>query len=156
GILRRPRLRERRRPVSSRQLHAWCRRAQRPLSRSPLRVDQGTSLPLRPLIRQELGHRMRALPKTKDTPLVRTDFSDDAAWTALCASVERPVGEFRAYVTPVDDRAFDRSTVKQVTEAASGCGHLFTLVADERALRDPEHPILVIDLSEEPGRTFRV
>jgi hypothetical protein len=108
-----------------------------------------------PIDKKEAG-RMTSFPKTKDTPLVRTDFSDEAAWTALCAAVEQSVGDFRAYVTPIDDRAFDRATVQQVIEAASGCGHPLTLVADERAVRDSEHPILVIDLAGEPGRTFRV
>jgi hypothetical protein len=29
-------------------------------------------------------------------------------------------------------------------------------VADQMALTNPEHPILVVDLQDEPGRTFRV
>jgi hypothetical protein len=44
----------------------------------------------------------------------------------------------------------------EVTELASAVGHTFVFVADGAAVSEPEHPILVLDLAEEPGRTFRV
>ena len=35
-------------------------------------------------------------------------------------------------------------------------GHSILLVADHRALSDPEHPVLVVDVTTSPVRTFRV
>jgi hypothetical protein len=32
----------------------------------------------------------------------------------------------------------------------------FVFLVDAEAVRDPEHAVLVVDLLEEPGRTFRV
>jgi hypothetical protein len=37
-----------------------------------------------------------------------------------------------------------------------GSEHSFVFLVDQIALTHPEHPILVVDLSDEPGRTFRV
>jgi hypothetical protein len=35
-------------------------------------------------------------------------------------------------------------------------GHSFVFVVDALTVQHPEHPVLVIDLFAEPGRTFRV
>ena len=55
---------------------------------------------------------MKQLPYTLNTPVLRTDFSDDAAWKAVYAAIEAPAddgfgGEFQAGVTPIDDRSFE-------------------------------------------------
>jgi hypothetical protein len=55
---------------------------------------------------------MKALPRTRNSPLLRTDFADDSVWDALVAAVGEPVGEFRAYVTPVSDPAFDGTSIE--------------------------------------------
>jgi hypothetical protein len=41
-------------------------------------------------------------------------------------------------------------------ELGSDAGLHFILVADRLALTSPEHPVLVVDVAREPGRTFRV
>jgi hypothetical protein len=99
---------------------------------------------------------MKAIPQTEQSLLLRTDFSDDAAWTALCSAMQQEVGEFRAYVTTLNDPAFDGATAEQITALASEAGHTFVFVADRVALTHPEHAVLVVDLADEPGRTFRV
>lgn len=97
------------------------------------------------------------LPETDDALVLRTDFSDDAAWESLCAAVRAPVGEFRAYVTCVSDRAYDGLTVERLLALAPpGGGRTFAFVADRLALTHPERPLLVVDLAAERGRTFRV
>jgi hypothetical protein len=98
----------------------------------------------------------RQIPQAKHSLLLRTDFSDDSAWASLCEAIQEPVGEFRAYVTPISDPAFDGASIEDVRRLASGAGHSFVFIADTVALTDPEHPVLVFDLAEEPGRTFRV
>jgi hypothetical protein len=96
------------------------------------------------------------IPKTENALLLRTDFSDDAAWGALCVAIQEPVDEFRAYVSPVSDTAFDGAAVEEILCLAAEADHPFVFVADRVALTDPEHPVLVLDVWHEPGRTFRV
>jgi hypothetical protein len=100
---------------------------------------------------------MRALPSSDNALVVRTDFSDDAAWARVCREMEAPVGEFRAYLSFLSDPAFVGLTVDGLTVLAQrGPYRTFLFVVDRVALTDPEHPILVLDLADEPGRTFRV
>ena len=100
---------------------------------------------------------MKPLPQTENSLVLRTDFSDDAAWESICVAIQQPVGEFRAYVDCVSDPAFENITVEQLVALASQSPYRsFLLVVDQMTLAHPESPILVIDLYEEPGRTFRV
>ena len=99
---------------------------------------------------------MKTLPKTENSPLLRTDFADESAWAALVAAVGKPIGEFRAYVTPVSDPAFDGASIEYLLEVASEAELSFLLVADRHALTSREQPVLVLDVTGEPGRTFRV
>jgi hypothetical protein len=113
---------------------------------------------------------MRDLPPTENALVLRTDFSDDGAWDRICAAVQEEVGEFRAYVTCVSDREYEGLTTERlmslepykdlkpydVSERDSGQFRTFFFMVDRIALTHPERPILVIDLFEEPGRTFRV
>ena len=92
----------------------------------------------------------------EDSLLIRTDYQDDAAWEALWAAVQKPVGEFRAYVAAVSDRAYDGADIDAVTRLASETNRSFVFVADRIALSDPDAALLVVDLLHEPGRTFRV
>ena len=100
---------------------------------------------------------MKKLPKTKDTLALRVDFSDDAAWKSLCIAIKDPVGEFRAYVAFVSDPAFRDMSVQQLLALNTQSEfRIFMFVVDHKALSNPEHPVLVLDLATEPGRTLRV
>ncbi|MEX0641431.1 MAG: hypothetical protein WD468_01955 [Pirellulales bacterium] len=103
---------------------------------------------------------MKKLPKSDNSLLLRTDFSDDAAWTALCEAVQVPSEEgFQARVDCVSDSAYDGLTVEQlVALAPKGGDHnqTFAFVVDRVALTNPEQPVLVVDLYDQPGSTFRV
>jgi hypothetical protein len=99
------------------------------------------------------------LPDTGESLVIRTDYSDDAAWDAVRAAMRArtPVDGFRANVAFVSDPSFDGLDVEQII------AHLppdrrdsFVFVVDAATLRDPEHPVLVVDLYEHRGRTFRV
>jgi len=105
--------------------------------------------------------RMKQLPNLEDSLLLRADFSDDAAWKSLCETVQRPNEDgFRAYVECISDPAFDGLSPAQLVELApqgEQCGkHTFAFVADRTTFASPERPVLVVDLYDEPGRTFRV
>jgi hypothetical protein len=100
---------------------------------------------------------VRALPQSNNALVVRTDFSGDAVWSRLRSAIETPVGEFRAYVTFVDDRQYDSLTIEQLLELVrTGSNHMFIFLVDRETVTRPEHPILVVDLFDQSGRSFRV
>lgn len=100
---------------------------------------------------------MKLLPQTENSLVLRADFSDDAAWKSLCDAIQQPVGEFRAYVDCISDPAFENITVEQLVAVAKQSPYRsFVFVVDHMALTHRESPVLVVDLVDEPGRTFRV
>lgn len=102
---------------------------------------------------------MKKWPETENPVLLRTDFSDDAAWASLSKAAQAPSEEgFQANVDGISDRSFDGLTVEQLVHVArSGASrHPFAFIADRHTFTDPERPVLVVDLSDTPGRTFRV
>ena len=100
---------------------------------------------------------MKELPKSQNSLVLRTDFSDDSAWDSICKAIREPVGEFRAYVECISDPAYEGLTVERLTALApNGSAHTFVFIVDSAALVHPERAILVVDLWAEPGRTFRV
>jgi hypothetical protein len=91
--------------------------------------------------------------------VLRTDFSDNEAWSDLCVEIQAPEPEngFAAYVDCVSDPSYDGASAARLVELAQGDdSRTFLFVVDEVAIRDPEHPVLVVDLYDEVGRTFRV
>ncbi|MBA4017761.1 MAG: hypothetical protein C0483_11355 [Pirellula sp.] len=90
--------------------------------------------------------------------MLRTEFSGDAAWDALCDAVKLPSDEgFQTHVDCISDLTYEGLTVEQlVTLAPKGGDHTFAFVVDRVTLNNPDRPILVVDLYDEPGRTFRV
>jgi hypothetical protein len=101
---------------------------------------------------------VKTLPKTENALLLRTDFSDEAQWAALCEAVEAPSKEgFQANVECISDPAYDGLTVGElVALAPRGGDRSFAFIVDRVTLTGPERPVLVVDLYDEPGRTFRV
>jgi hypothetical protein len=109
---------------------------------------------------------MKNIPKTEHPLVLRTDFSDDSAWKSICEAIQEPVGEFRAYVDCLSDPEYDGLTVDQLTASLVPLltaerkpfeyQLAFLFIVDRTALTHPDHPILVVDLCDEHGRTFRV
>jgi len=112
----------------------------------------------------EVEQRLKSeelLPLTDDTPVVRTDFEDDAAWNAVCNIIRQPVNDhgedFFAYVEFVESPNFRNRTEKEVLAMVPReFPHSFLFIVDKTAIEGPEFPILVMDLFDKPGRTFRV
>jgi len=100
------------------------------------------------------------LPQPDDlTSLVlRTDFSDDRAWEAVQTTINASSEYLSA--TYVSDPAYTGADVQALVDAnsiADDDDKLFYLfLADEVTMADAEHPLLAVDLADEPGRTFRV
>lgn len=101
---------------------------------------------------------MKELPKTDNALLLRTDFSDDAAWASLCEAVQQPSEEgFKALVDCMSDPAYDSLTVEQLVAMCPASGdRRFAFIADRATFANAERAVLVVDLDDEPGRTFRV
>jgi hypothetical protein len=112
------------------------------------------------LVRAEKIAGMATLPRRDDlTSLVlRTDFSDDTAWTELKAAIDSFDEHRRA--TFVSNPAFSGIAVQALIDAgAAGAGDdkpTYLFVADTITMTDDEHPLLAVDLYDEPGRAFRV
>jgi len=101
---------------------------------------------------------MLGLPETDKRLVIRTDYSSQGAWKELCRRIEATNNDgFRAYVAYYDDPVLaNRGVVELVELAKSGPFRTFFFVVDTEAITHPEHPVLVVDVSDEPGRTFRV
>jgi hypothetical protein len=100
---------------------------------------------------------MKNIPETDNALVLRTDFSDEKAWDSICAEIRKPVGEFQAYIDFVSDLSFNGIDAQRLLSLVSkNSKHLFVFIVDQIALSHPDHPILVMDLHREPGRTFRV
>jgi hypothetical protein len=100
---------------------------------------------------------MPAIPASQDTPLIRTDFSDERAWrdVARAAVAESDEG-FRAHLSLCDDRVFEGAKPDLLTQSpADPMRHACLFVADAVTMTNDEHPLLCVDLLS-PGRSFRV
>ncbi|MEU8898690.1 hypothetical protein [Nocardia sp. NPDC048505] len=95
----------------------------------------------------------RSLPEGESL-LVRTDFTDDAAWAQTLAAVLGSYDEDTASeLTPVDDVVFDGLTVDDLGELSEDRTYVF--LADGVTMTDPEHPLLVVDTSDAEVRGGR-
>jgi hypothetical protein len=101
-----------------------------------------------------------SLPQPDDlTSLVlRTDFSNDAAWEVLQAAIDG-AHEYRQ-ATYASDSRYAGVTVQALVDADAAASEAekltYIFLADAEAMADPEHALLAVDLYDEPGRTFRV
>lgn len=91
--------------------------------------------------------------------VIRTDFSDDAAWEHVCKLIQEPQTQdnFQAYVECISDKACVGLTPEKVASVLPRGSHrTFAFLVDTVAIQNREHPVLVVDLAEDPGRSFRV
>ncbi|HSL31506.1 MAG TPA: hypothetical protein VK900_20050 [Anaerolineales bacterium] len=101
---------------------------------------------------------MKQLPQTQNPLVLRTDFSNQAAWETIRASIQKPVGifRFRANVEFLDDREYAGLTKDELLELVpKNYNHSFIAIVDRTAISHPEHPLLIVDLFEGSGNEFR-
>ena len=106
------------------------------------------------------------------TPLLRTDFTDAAAWELIVAAVTAPVdfgseasedddglgeeGDYAPNITPIADPAFEGVTGEALGAAWTRDEVGYMLLADQASMTDgTDLTIVYVDLYDEPGRTFR-
>ncbi len=98
------------------------------------------------------------LPDYDYSLVIRTDFSDDAGWQTICRLVKAPQPPygFQAAVECIDAsecEGLTPETIRSVLPPAYQTSVVF--LVDARTVAQPDHPVLVVDLSE-GVRTFRV
>lgn len=101
---------------------------------------------------------MKQLPETENPLVIRTDFSNQEVWESICAAINRPVGDpdFLAYVEFLSDENYKDVDKPQLLKLFPGdYEHSFFIVVDQTAVSKAGNPLLVVDLSDEPGREFR-
>ena len=103
---------------------------------------------------------MKPLPETDDSSLVlRTAFSDDTTWSDVRSAIVTPVGDLDLLplVEFVDDRQYDGLSIEGLLKLVpDGSAHTLVFLVDHETLTHPDHPVLVVDLFEQSGRSFRV
>jgi hypothetical protein len=91
-----------------------------------------------------------------DAVVIRTDFSDPAAWESVRKTISTPVDGFRAYVQFVDEREHDGLTGDRLRAVlVNRSPHLYAIVADRMTMAHPEHPLRVLELKSADSRAFR-
>ena len=81
---------------------------------------------------------MKPIPETENALILRTDFSNHAAWETICTMIRKPVGifRFRANVQFLDDMECADITKDQLLELIPrDYGHSFIVVVDRTASR---------------------
>src|ERR1700693_1305337 len=103
---------------------------------------------------------MKQLPKTAHPLVIRTDFENQQAWKAVCELIRAPVRDghdaFYAYVGFLEDRDYRHFTKEELLPSVPhDYDHSFLFVVDRAAIANPDFAILVVDLYESRGRSFR-
>lgn len=98
------------------------------------------------------------LPNTKKPLVILTTEVENSKWDHLKQAISKTYAfGFRAFVDfsenkefagilPEDFQGFKEKAYK----------HSFVFLVDEETMTNPEHPIICVDLYEEPGKNFRV
>jgi hypothetical protein len=90
------------------------------------------------------------LPESDFSPLLRTDFTDDEAWQALLEEIGSD------WLTVAADPSHQGLSVSElVALVPDGSRYPVLAVADAVTFSAAERSLLLIDVYEEPGRTFR-
>lgn len=101
---------------------------------------------------------MERLRVTENPLVIRTDFSDENKWKIVSEMIKKPVGpgNFVAYVDFLNDLNYENIQPKElIRKIKENYTHSFVALVDKECIQHSEYPILIIDLIEEPGRTFR-
>ncbi len=106
---------------------------------------------------------MKKIPiKTQSAIVIRTDFSDEPVWKKVRDATRKPVRAPGADMDWVADVEFvDSPEYKGLTRdkllkliPEEYC-QFFIFIVDSMTISQPDHPVLVVDLLEKPGREFR-
>jgi hypothetical protein len=104
--------------------------------------------------------KMKQLPKTTNSVVIRADFENQQAWEAICELLRAPVHEgsetFYACVEFLEDTDYRNLTKEELLAIVPrDYNHSFLFVVDKAAITNPDFAILAVDLVESRGRSFR-
>jgi len=99
-----------------------------------------------------------SLPDSKNVLVIRTDFSSDYKWKSICEMISESGNEFgfKPYVEYVNNSKFEELKTEKFFKNIKYYKHLFIFIVDRLTLSHAEHPIICIDLFDNPGDSFRV
>jgi hypothetical protein len=104
------------------------------------------------------GGQMDELNHDDATPVIRTDFTDEEAWKKIKRDIAAVSSAgFSANVRFIDEGQNSELTGQELTQRVSGLnkyGCIF--IADATAMSTSEHHVLVFDVTNPTGKTFRV
>jgi hypothetical protein len=100
------------------------------------------------------------LSSTENPAVIRTDFYNQEAWDTICGLIRAPVHDrdntFYAHVDLVEDVQYRNQPVGELLRVLPhDYKHSFLFVVDCDTLSRADFPLLVVDLLELRGRTFR-
>jgi hypothetical protein len=95
-------------------------------------------------------------PEDLTSLVLRTDFSNDGAWRGVQMAID--ASDDTPCATYVSDPVYAKMDIQALVEvdAAADAKVYYLFLADAVTMADEEHPLLAVDLADEPGRTFRV
>ena len=68
----------------------------------------------------------------------------------------RPIDEFRTPLHIINDHDYANASCEQILSLLQpNSDHSFLFIADKICIQHPDHPLLVVDLYSERGKTFR-
>ncbi|GAB18408.1 hypothetical protein GOEFS_054_00210 [Gordonia effusa NBRC 100432] len=91
--------------------------------------------------------------------LIRTDYTDDVAWTELATAAQAPSepDEFTANLVLVEGPAWDSISVDELLDQLGNSSTTYVFLADAESIAHPDHPILAVETSVVGrGQTVRV
>ena len=124
---------------------------------------------------------MKPLPETEHTLLIRTDYTNDAVWESVRSqagemdpqvrqalefseqfnkAADGPTGqpddELGTALHIINDPQYANATLEEIlTLLPPDTAHAMLFVADTMCIQHPDHPLLVVDLYDKRGQSFR-
>jgi len=91
-----------------------------------------------------------------DVYFIRTDFSSAVRWQEICHTLGEALRELEMKAQFIEARELDCASPGDLVPILEGNPYYsFALILDRVSMESPDFPVLVLDLLEEPGRTFR-
>jgi hypothetical protein len=127
------------------------------LLRWPQNPGEPIDLPPAPaVVKASAKPKAAMLPASERVLAARTDFADNAAWESLQAILAKSLDGDASALQVISDSTFSGLTDKQLPKRISdGYAHSFAIIIDQTSLTETDHSILIVDLLEKPGRSFR-
>jgi len=97
------------------------------------------------------------IPESENPLIIRTDFSDDAAWQEILSALQQPEDSwFMFNMEVIEVPQLAGATAETLVAAVpEQYPHPMLVLADSVAMTEPDHPLLVVDLEQKRGTVLR-